>query len=318
MIIRLMLFICILILTVVPAKAWNSVGHRVIAEIVWQHMSAADRHNASELLKHHPHYKELLTSRKPAGVDENEWAFLTAAIWPDMIRHGNTENITKYNIYPHAIGYPFMLAGQTNHALIEKFFIARPDAEMVLSNSFLTLKNTTASPHDRAVALCWALHLCGDLHQPLHAANLVTKEHPNGDQLGGHHIVLDDQGHRVSMHSFWDALLGSDRNFIYTSLAKDARAIASDKKLKRATQRDFDNDKTIASWVQESFHIAVEFAYQGGRLPFAHESDVNSGKVKPEQIPKLTRGYISEAHNIARQRAFLAAQRLSAELNGVW
>jgi hypothetical protein len=211
-----------------------------------------------------------------------------------------------------------MLAGQTNHALIEKFFIARPDAEMVLSNTFLTLENASASSHDRAVSLCWALHLCGDLHQPLHAANLVTKERPNGDQLGGHHIVLDGDGHKVKMHSFWDALLGSDQSFTYPSLAKEARTIDGDKKLKRTTQRDLDNHKTIASWVQESFHIAVEFAYQGGRLPFAHESDLNSGKVKPTEIPKLSRRYISEAHDIARQRAFLAAQRLSTELNGVW
>lgn len=315
------ILITVSFVAVLPVKAWNSVGHRLIAEMVWQKMTATQKRDASELLKHHPHYKELLTAHRPAGVDDDEWAFLTAAVWPDMVRpswEGKTEAIAKYDVYPHAIGYPFMLAGQTNHALIEKFFIAKPDAEMVLSNAFLTLKNTSASPHDRAVSLCWALHLCGDLHQPLHAANLVTKERPNGDQLGGHHIVLDGGGHRVKMHSFWDALLGSDQSFTYPSLAKGARTIANDKKLKRKTQRDLDDDKTVASWVQESFHIAVEFAYQGGRLPFAHEADLSSGKVSPSQIPKLSRHYIAEAHEIARCRALLAAQRLSAELNQVW
>jgi hypothetical protein len=315
--IRLIFFIVVLL--AVPAKGWNSVGHRLIAEMVWQKMSAGERRAASELLKHHPHYRELLTAHVPEGVDEDEWAFLTAAVWPDMVRpswEGKTENIARYDVYPHAVGYPFMRPDETNHALVENFFIAKPDAEMVLSNAFATLRNTRASPHDRAVSLCWALHLCGDLHQPLHAADLVTKEHPHGDNVGTRHIVLDGQGQPVAMHMFWDVLPGLDES--YLSLVKSARAIASDRKLARATRRQLEQDRTIASWVQESFRIAVGFAYQGGRLRFAHEVDVSAGKVKPEQIPKLSRRYIAEAHEVARERMFLAAQRLLTELDQIW
>jgi len=313
---RLSLALFIFLVAVAPAKGWNSTGHRLIAEMVWQKMSAGARRSASELLKQHPHYKELLTAHMPAGVNEGEWAFLTASIWPDLVRpnwEGKTENIARYDIYPHTIGYPFLRAEETNHSLIENFFIAKPNAEMVLSNMFLTFRNKNASPHDRAVSLCWALHLCGDLHQPLHAANLVTKEHPQGDGVGGNHIVLDGQGQRVAMHMFWDCL--PDMEESYSLLEKTARATASDRKLKRATQRDFEQHKGIASWVQESFRIAADFAYQGGHLPFVYDADLNSGKVKPEQIPRLSHEYISEAHEIARQRILLAAQRLSAELN---
>ena len=301
------------------SNAWNSVGHRLIAEMVWQKMSAGAQRKASDLLRRHPHYKELLTAHVPQGVDEGEWAFLTAAVWPDMVRpswEGKTEFIAKYDVYPHAIGYPFMLAGETNHALVENFFIAKPDAEMVLSNAFLTLRNTNASPHDRAVSLCWALHLCGDLHQPLHAASLVTKEHPHGDGVGGQHIVLDGQGQPVAMHMFWDILPGLDET--YPTLEKIARKLATDKTLMLATQRELEQHKTIASWVQESFRTATDFAYQGGRLPFAHEGDLNSGKVARGRIPQLSPQYISEAQEIAQRRLLLAAERLSNELDQVW
>jgi hypothetical protein len=308
----------VLFAVVTSAKAWNSVGHRLVAEMVWQNMSGSARRNATELLKHHPHYKDLLTARVPVGVDQGEWAFLTAAVWPDMVRpsRGKSENITKYDLYPHAIGYPFMLAAQTNHALIEKFFIAKPDAEMVLSNAFLTFRNTNVSPQDRAVSLCWALHLCGDLHQPLHAANLVTKERPRGDELGGHHMVLDGQGRQVSMHRFWDTLPGLNEN--YAVLATTAKKIVGDQRLQRVSRDDFERHKTIASWVQESFRIAAGFAYEGGRLPFTHESDLFAAKVKPAQVPKLSDDYISEANDIAQQRLLLAAERLSAELTPAW
>jgi hypothetical protein len=308
--------VLVLLAGIVPAKGWHSPGHRLIAELVWQNMSAGAQQRATALLKQHPHYKELLAAHVPAGVDEGEWAFLTAAVWPDMVSpgwEGKTENISKYDVYPHVSAYPFLPADETNRALIENFVIAKPNAETVLSNAFLTVRNSNASPHDRAVQLCWALHLCGDLHQPLHAATLVTKEHPQGDGVGGHHIVLDSEGKAVAMHMFWDGLAGMDES--YASLAETARAMAADQKLKRATQRDLEKNTTVASWVQESFRLAVGFAYQEGRLPFVRDSDLDGGRVKPEQIPRLSSEYISEGHAIARQRVLLAAERLSRELN---
>lgn len=280
-------------------------------------MNADQRNAASELLKQHPHYKQLLTASVPHGVDTNEWAFLTAAVWPDLVRPnraGRVESISKYDVYPHAIGYPFMKPAETNHALIEKFYIAKPDAEMVLSNAFATLKNSNASAHDRAVSLCWALHLCADLHQPLHAANLVTKERPNGDQLGGHHFV-QEHGHDLSMHTFWDSLPGVVGS--YTYISKTAKSISGDRKLKSKTAQEYANDKTIASWVQESFQITVHFAYQDGQLPFVNEDDLKSGKVKRADVPVLSSTYVSEAHDIARERLLLAAEREIDEIRQV-
>ena len=97
-----------------------------------------------------------------------------------------------------------------------------------------------------------------------------------------------------------------------------ANAMANDRKLVRATRRELEEDRTIASWVQESFRVAVDFAYDGGRLRFVHDADVNGGKVKPEQIPKLSDRYIAAAHEVARERIFLAAQRLLTELHQSW
>lgn len=312
---------CSLVLLVFtcPARAWNSVGHRIVAEIVWQSLSKHEQRAASALLKQHPHYKEILTADVPRGVDKNEWAFLTAAVWPDLVRPkraGKKESITKYDLYPHAIGYPFMRPSETNHELIEHFFIAKPDAEMVLSNAFITLKDRNASAHDRAVSLCWVLHLCGDLHQPLHGANLVTEQHPRGDELGGHHMVLDGNGRMVNMHSFWDSLPGTDSSYAY--IASHAKQIAHDKRLNESIRTQFNDDKTIASWVQESFRIGVHFAYADGQLQFVHEDDVKSGKVPHANIPKLSSAYITEAHEIAKRRVLLAAERELVVLKQVW
>ncbi len=305
---------------VLPAKAWNNVGHRTIAEIVWRKLDRHERTFFSDLLKQHPHYKEILTAEVPRGVSKDEWAFLMAAIWPDMVRpskHGESpkpESITKYDLYPHAIGYPFMLSRDTNRVSMENFFIAKPDAEMVLSNSFITLKNQKATPHDRAVSLAWALHLCGDLHQPLHAANLVTKKRPGGDSLGGHHFV-QAEGKLISLHSFWDQLPGVNASYkTFASLADD---LMKSRDLKLEKLNELSEHTTIASWVQESFHLAVDVAYDEDRVRFVHEDDLQTGKVAKIAVPSLSTSFVKEARKIAHRRLVLAAERLVRELKQV-
>ena len=321
--VNLLIHILITLFSLMPAaNAWNNVGHRAIAELAWRQMNDAERGAAADLLKHHPHYKEFLITNVPAGVDTNEWAFLMAAIWPDWVRpakHGQphkSDSITKYDLYPHAIGYPFLRPSETNRALLDNFFIKKPDAEMVLSNSIATLGNKNASDHDRAVSLAWTLHLFGDLHHPLHAATLVTKEKPRGEGLGGDYVVLDPrkkpQDKEINLHSFWDQLPGVESS--YQSIARVADRISAAPEFKPSALKEYAEDKSIHSWVQESYQIAVNFAYAKEHVQFAQSSDLKSGKISASDIPILKTEYIHKAEKIALRRLALAGQRLADEL----
>ena len=172
------------LLLVMPAAAWNGLGHRTVATLAWRQMNDAQRRAATELLKHHPHYKVILTVNVPDGVDQGEWAYLTAAVWPDLIKPAKAgqpakpHSITRYNVYPHGINLPFVHSADAGRVSLADFVVPEPNAATGLSNSIVTLKDTTATPHDRAVSLAWVLHLMGDLHQPLHAATLVTPKQP--------------------------------------------------------------------------------------------------------------------------------------------
>jgi S1/P1 Nuclease len=44
-------------------------------------------------------------------------------------------------------------------------------------------------PEQKAIALAWLFHLVGDIHQPLHTAQLFTVEYPKGDR-GGNEICV--------------------------------------------------------------------------------------------------------------------------------
>ena len=94
---------------------------------------------------------------------------------------------------------------------VEHFSVGNPNAEQVLSNCLSTLKNVDESAESRAVNLCWVLHLTGDLHQPLHAATIVTPQKPHGDELGGSYFVIGPEGRKVNLHVFWDDLAGINR-----------------------------------------------------------------------------------------------------------
>ena len=87
-------------------RAWNSTGHMTVAELAWRAMSRAERAAASQLLRNHPHYAELLEAGLVAGVDHDEWVFLRAATWPDLVRPAmpgqppKPESITQFQPVP--------------------------------------------------------------------------------------------------------------------------------------------------------------------------------------------------------------------------
>ena len=323
--ITMRMMFCILVVSVVlsfPAKAWHGLGHRTVAEMAWRKMDAAERQAASDLLRQHPHYKLMLIANVPAGVDTNEWAFLNAAVWLDMIRPAKPgepakpRSITKYDVNPHAIGYPFVRRAVQGRVSLDKFTIAKPTAEMALSNSLATLKNPKASAEDRAVSLCAVLHLFGDLHQPLHAANLVTKDKPKGNGLGSSFLVRDESGQVINLHTYWDQAPGADVSC--PAAMALAGKLAAAPEFQPARLPEYYQHHTIPQWVQESFQVAVNLGYNEDRVQYALASAVKSGKVPESAIPALKADYIRDTHVMAQRRITLAGLRLTDALKQVW
>src|SRR5262249_29244258 len=63
---------CVVLLSVClitpNARGWNSTGHMTVAELTWRAMSTSERNAISELLRHHPHFSELLEKDLKPGV----------------------------------------------------------------------------------------------------------------------------------------------------------------------------------------------------------------------------------------------------------
>lgn len=305
------------------ARAWNHTGHKVVAELAWRDLSDSKRKAISELLRQHPHYALLLANKVPAGVDTNEWVFLNAAVWPDMVRpaRGNapekSSDVTKYHHSQwHYINIPFVVPAAAGRSSASSFSIPATNILWALTNNLNALKDSSIPASDRAVSLCWVLHLIGDLHQPLHAATLLSDAYPSGDMGGNSLAVVDSSQVPLNLHSFWDQLL--DTGDSYEFVAETANSISRSPQYDPRNLPEFRTHLTTQSWADESFSAAVTFAYAEGSLKFADWKDFNSGKIKAAEVPHLKSTYILNAIDVARRRVSLSGARLAVVLKKIF
>ncbi|MPN38786.1 hypothetical protein SDC9_186311 [bioreactor metagenome] len=160
------------------------------------------------------------------------------------------------------------------------------------------------------------LHLCGDLHQPLHASTLLTLDQPKNNGAGGVFQVLDLEGNQTSIHTFWDALPGRDMS--YASVTRLANELTAAPELQPASMREYRKHKGVKEWVKESYETAANFGYAEDRVQLVHMADLKSGKVSSNAVPKISDEYAREAHELAKVRWVLAGQRLADQLKKVW
>jgi len=304
------------LLSVPAAFAWNHTGHRIVAEIAWRDLSSTKRAAITRLLSEHPHYGLLLATNVPADCPTSEWVFLNSAVWPDMVRpaRGNAQekptDLTKYHRSAwHYVNLPYVSPKDGGKISAASFSMNPTNILWALSNNIVDLRDRRLPPEERAVALCWIAHLVGDLHQPLHAATLLSDAFPRGDQGGNLLGVADTSGVPLNLHSYWDQIMGSADTYDAVAILSDS--IANARQNERSNLPEYRKNKTIGAWADESYAAAVSFAYCEGQLSFVNWRNLDAGAGKSSDAPKLRASYILNADTIARRRLALAGHRLA-------
>ncbi len=217
------LILIILALLPFPASAWNIPGHLlsgIIAYQVLQQENPRTIEKVKAVLEKHPWYvtngrRGFKTFRL---LTATWWLFMQAARWPDELRITDRQH---HRGMWHYINWPFKPEGQP--ASVE---IREPEPVYILTalteNEHVVKKE--ADPVRRAIALAWLFHLVGDIHQPLHTAQIFTVDHPNGDR-GGNEICIrvTQTGQPMDLHRFWDGVITSSSNL--TRLRNEATAL---------------------------------------------------------------------------------------------
>lgn len=290
------------------AVAWNIPGHMLSGSIAYQILRAESPATIAKvraIVEKHPwidgRWKARLEEIPPGQRDEI--LFMLASHWADDIRSGPDR--AQHRPTWHYINFPFKPDGQPANVQSK-----RPQAVNILTALVENerIVKTDTNPARRAIALTWLFHLVGDVHQPLHSAQLFTTEYPNGDR-GGNLICVrsTSAGKPIALHSLWDGLITSSRD--YGQIKNTATALRNREGFTRNQLQELDS-AGFEAWAKESFEIATTIAYRHGEPPGTPKGsakdcrDVADAKTLPD-------GYARTVGHIADRRIMLAGYRLA-------
>jgi hypothetical protein len=166
----------------------------------------------------------------------------------------------------------------------------------------------------KAIALAWLFHLVGDMHQPLHTAELFTVDYPKGDR-GVNEICVrvTQSGQPTDLHRFRDGVITSSSNV--TRLRNEATALRNRQEFHRSQLTELASTN-FESWAKESFEIATKIAYRNdGRIGSPRAGNRDCRNV--QAAPVLPVGYVVSASRIADRRIILAGYRFADLLTRV-
>lgn len=310
------------------AFAWNMQGHEVVALVAYNKLGSSQvRDAAVTLLKQHPrfvaHFQMPQNVANGSDAEKNQWIFAHAAAWPDQVkqlRNGVTsgDRETYSRRVWHYIDVPVflnpseqhLLEGNIHPNLAKEPMAGNNDTDMNIIQAFKKSSSIVAdhnrSPQDRAVHLCWIMHLAGDAHQPLHAAALYTSQRFDTDKGDGGGNGLITQG-RTSLHSYWDDAIITSSSF--TEERNKALQLGQDSDLV-AEATAAANTIDVEDWINDTHELAKVYAYNNeilGKVADA-EGQQSINPLHPSHQYRL------DSSDLARSQAMSAGYRLAAVL----
>jgi hypothetical protein len=317
------------------ARAWNGVGHMVVAKLAFDRLSADEQDRLAEVLKQHPHYDNYLAASRPDGVDERLWTVMRSGVWSDWIRPPRrlqqdpaTHPVYRFHRGPwHYVNFPLKahqsenelpaapLPGPTN--ILEQLSLCRRFAAAT-TESDPGAEASASAEANRAVRVCWLVHLVGDLHQPLHAVSLIDERRlpgPMHDDQGGNLLAVRVEigAFPIRLHSMWDQMLGTDN--APESVLRLAEELAREASPTDDVAEKFTGDDTFRAWAAESYAAAKQYGYLDGDLPTAVWDESRPPLPAVDDVPILPVGVERDARKVARQRIIAAGRRLAMMLS---
>ena len=248
---------------VTPAHAWDHPGHMITALIAFREI---DRQRPElieklgKLMLKHPDPSSFWVAAEDAkGEERVRRMFTQGARWPDDVRwtaqdrpawHSARWAIIKDDAPPETRKLAESRGGRPRGQAVE-----------ALTLNAAVLTDPESKPEERALALCWVLHIMGDIHQPLHTSDLFSKQFPKGNLAGGMGYVKDPLADAsTQLHILWDSNTRRSNKF------EDVEGYARDIMLKFPRTKlpelkPFKGPEDFEKWAKESHQVAIDWAF---------------------------------------------------------
>ena len=168
-------------LCVLSVFAWGAKGHRIVAQVAYDNLSAKTRKQVDAVLGKH--------------------GMIYLASWADEIKSDT--------IYPQSYDWHYQdldggLTDEQVVAMLTNYPQEGGSMFRVLDSLELELQNNPSN-HD---ALAFYVHVYADRFCPMHVAHL--------DDQGGNKVKMKWFGQNTNLHSVWDAKIIDSKGFTYT------------------------------------------------------------------------------------------------------
>ncbi|MBJ7259383.1 MAG: S1/P1 nuclease [Chthoniobacterales bacterium] len=300
-----------------PARAWDSLGHMIIAQIAGDQLTPEARVAIDQAMARFNEAKKgEFTS------DDTAYDFVTASCWMDDIRALRDQyDFGKW----HYINLPFNPDGlPTPDGEIE------PNVVWGVQRCTDIISGKAEDPSiDKDQALVMLLHLVGDTHQPLHTTNRNNDAGGNRVELKGVELTKEEElfskKKEANLHAFWDSSYrrtfrdGKARVLYDAPIYDQEKPVTGHAAAQELIRREADviktkypssvvtEEKDVAGWVQESHEAGYDLSY--GKLP---------DQSKTGDSARVDQSYVTASSGLGQQRVAMAGYRLGALLNRLY
>lgn len=287
-----------------PIFAWDATGHILIAQIAYNNLTPIAQKDVDELIE-----------KTSFAHDFKVFSpYVYSAPWPDYLNHGGqspsgktkklfntwwaeTKKWHHYTDDPIVIG-KYLPPAPTKHNVVSaiKYFMSQLPSD-------LRHKDYNLAAYD----LVFLTHIVGDVHQPLHNADLYDSDFPKGD-VAGNLYKIHSSFDATNLHAVWDESLGRFNSWTHFSPYAGYRppfAYVLETAAKfQLLCRDTNNFKPI-KWQRATHKIALNFVYP----IYNHYA--------PLPNKTLSNKYIFAGQAISANQMCLAGKRLAFVLNTI-
>lgn len=167
-----------------PLLAWGPKGHRIIAQVAYDHMTPRATKYVDAILGQH--------------------GLVYWAAWPDEIRSDT--------IYPDRYDWHYQdMPANLSDSAVWALWMSDLNAEGRMSTAVGDLQEELGKQRSNRDALIFLAHIMGDMFCPMHMAHVEDK--------GGNLVAMTWFGQPTNLHRVWDENLIESRGFSYTEFA---------------------------------------------------------------------------------------------------
>lgn len=319
---------CLLALAL-PAHAWNETGHRLTALIAFELMSQETRTELVRTLTAHPRFEDDFLKQMPEDVrgadlaTREAWIVAHASTWPDIVRGLEGEERERFHRGPwHYVNRPLFFSQEDAARLgpgvaVNQAEVAGPgsdEAELNIMQAYARamdrMRSQDLGDDERAVLLCWIMHLAGDAHQPMHSTALFSESlFPEGDRGGNSILVVGSR----NLHATWDDALGREPS--HAEAARRAEHLLNTSRHRSMLERQSD-EASLVVWIDESRELAERVAYTEEVMgPLLELERAMRGRRAVNLPPlELSPSYRERMQTVSEARITLAGVRLARAL----